>query len=97
LNAGFIIDAGLSEIIGLTGMAAVLNLVRMTPISFSEEQIKRGNGSSFYPLETALASIYGNQVSAGIALRAGRVSFKYFLSAFGSQLGFSDIDFRLLP
>jgi predicted hydrocarbon binding protein len=97
MNPDFIIDASLSEIIGRAGIAAVLELVRMTQISSSAEQIKIGDGVGFRPLETALESIYGNQVGAGIAFRAGRVSFKYFLSMFGDKLGFSDINFRLLP
>jgi len=92
-----IIDASLSEIISRAGIAAVLELVRMTQVSSADEQIKTGNGSGFRSIETALESIYGNQVSAGIAFRAGRVSFKYFLTVFGDKLGFSDINFRLLP
>jgi predicted hydrocarbon binding protein len=97
MNPDFIISASLLEIIGRTGITAVLNFVRMTQVVFSDEQIKAENGSGFRPMEAALESIYGNQVSAGIAFRAGRVSFKYFLSMFGEKLGFSDIKFRLLP
>jgi predicted hydrocarbon binding protein len=97
VNPDFIIDASFSEIIGRTGIAAVLELVRMTQVPSSGEQIKIGEGSSFHPLESALESIYGNHVGAGIAFRAGRVSFKYFLSVFGDKLGFSDFNFRLLP
>jgi predicted hydrocarbon binding protein len=97
MSPDFIIDASFSEIIGRAGIAAVLELVRLTQVPSTEAQIKIGNGMGFRPLESALESIYGNQVGAGIAFRAGRVSFKYFLSVFGNKLGFSDMNFRLLP
>jgi predicted hydrocarbon binding protein len=93
----FIIDASLSEIIGRAGIAAALELVRMTQVSSVEGKIKSEKGSDLLPLETALETLYGSPVCAGIAHRAGQVSFKYFLTVFGKKLGFSDIDFRLLP
>lgn len=97
MNPGFIIDASLSEIIGRAGIAKVLELVRMSQVSPSKKQIQIGNGIDLRPLESALDSIYGNQVGAGIAFRVGTVSFKYFLSVYGEKLGFFDINFRLLP
>jgi predicted hydrocarbon binding protein len=48
-------------------------------------------------LHEALEEIYGNQAGRGIALRAGRVCFKYGLKDFGDSIGISEPDFRLLP
>lgn len=48
-------------------------------------------------LQAGLESAYGTRVGRGLALRIGRVCFKYSLGEFGSELGFSDLSFRLLP
>ena len=96
-NPELIIDASLSEIIGTAGIAAVLELVRLTQVAAPKKSAQIGNIFAIRPLESALESIYGSQAGAGIAFRAGKVSFKYFLSMFGDKLGFSDINFRLLP
>ena len=48
-------------------------------------------------LQAGLESAYGTQVGRGLAVRIGRVCFKHSLGEFGSELGFSDLSFRLLP
>ena len=48
-------------------------------------------------LHQSLEEIYGTKAGRGIALRAGRVCFKYGLKDFGDSIGISDPDFRLLP
>jgi predicted hydrocarbon binding protein len=48
-------------------------------------------------VQDALEQLYGLRGSQGLALRSGRACFKYGLREFGDQLGFSEIDFRLLP
>lgn len=48
-------------------------------------------------LQVALEQLYGPRAGRGIALRAGRVCFKYGLKEFGPMMGFTDLAFRLLP
>jgi predicted hydrocarbon binding protein len=48
-------------------------------------------------LHQSLEEIYGIHAGRGIALRAGRVCFKYGLKDFGETVGISESDFRLLP
>jgi predicted hydrocarbon binding protein len=48
-------------------------------------------------VHAALEKAYGLRGGQGMALRSGRACFKYGLREFGTQLGFTDIDFRLLP
>ena len=48
-------------------------------------------------LHAALEKVYGLRGSQGLALRSGRACFKYGLREFGTQLGFTDTAFRLLP
>jgi bacteriochlorophyll 4-vinyl reductase len=93
----FIIDISLTEIIGKAGLAAALELAWVCQFPLSESRFQTGSDTDFHPMTRALETLYGSQVGAGIAYRAGRVSFKYFLAVFGAKLGFSDLDFRLLP
>ena len=48
-------------------------------------------------LHEALEERYGVHAGRGIALRAGRVCFKYGLKDFGETVGISGSGFRLLP
>jgi hypothetical protein len=41
--------------------------------------------------------MFGPRAGRGLALRAGRVFFKYGLKEYGPSIGFADLDFRLLP
>lgn len=48
-------------------------------------------------LQAMLEQAYGLHGGQGLALRAGQVSFKYGLRAFGVELGLFEMPFRLLP
>jgi predicted hydrocarbon binding protein len=48
-------------------------------------------------LQQALEDVYGLQGARGITLRSGRAAFCYLLKALGEQIGFDDLEFRLLP
>jgi predicted hydrocarbon binding protein len=48
-------------------------------------------------LQEALENLYGPLGGRGVALRSGRVCFKYGLREFGPVLGVTDLAFRLLP
>jgi len=91
---------GVREIIGQAGMNAVFNLGLRTRL------LPEGNGPDFEQdltfheiagLQIALEGLYGPRGGRGIALRAGRASFPYFLRQFGERAGLTQMDFRLLP
>jgi len=48
-------------------------------------------------VQASLEKLYGLRGSQGLALRSGRACFKYGLREFGTQLGFTETAFRLLP
>jgi predicted hydrocarbon binding protein len=48
-------------------------------------------------LQASLEKLYGLRGSQGLALRSGRACFKYGLREFGTQLGYTETAFRLLP
>jgi predicted hydrocarbon binding protein len=91
-----IILSGLQEIIGKTDL---LSIFRLTPL---DEKLLTQSGNSLTvdntrQLGQALSHKYGRMGGDGIAFRAGRSSFKYFLKEFYSDLGFDALEFRLLP
>jgi len=48
-------------------------------------------------MQEKLEQMYGPRGGRGLALRAGRVCFKYGLREFGSEMGLTENAFRLLP
>lgn len=76
---------GLTEILGETRFE---NLIASLPIEQAPFGLKN--------LGDALVAAYGGQSAAGILVRAGRVAFSRILTQFSAELGFEDLDFRLL-
>lgn len=76
---------GLTEILGETRFE---NLIASLPV----EQAPFGLEN----LEDALVAAYGRQSATGILVRAGRAAFSRILTQFSAELGFEDLDFRLL-
>ncbi len=97
---GRIVLLALEEIIGRSGVNAVLNLASLTgyinnypphnqDLHIPSEHISR--------IQSVLEEAYGPRGGRGIALRTGRACFSYGLREFGPQLGLTDLAFRLLP
>ena len=97
---GRIILLGLEEILGHSGVNAVLNLAHLPAyindypaynqdMRFPFEHISR--------LQTGLESEYGPRAGRGLAVRVGRACLKYGLREFGPELGLTDLAFRMLP
>lgn len=91
-----IILSGLQEIIGKTDL---LSIFRLTTLN---EKLLTQSGNSLTVDETgqlglALNRKYGQKGGNGIACRAGRSSFNYFLKEYYTDLGFDALEFRLLP
>jgi predicted hydrocarbon binding protein len=95
-----VVQEGVKEIIGQAGVNAVLNLGLRARLLPQEGELNFEHDLTFEEvasLQIALESLYGPRGGRGIALRAGRASFAYFLRQFGERAGLTQMDFRLLP
>lgn len=97
---GRIMLLAMEEILGQSGLNAVLHLSELTDyinhypphnqdLRFPFEHVSR--------LQIGLENAYGPRAGRGLALRVGRACFKYGLREFGPELGLTDLAFRLLP
>lgn len=97
---GRIIILATEEILGRNGLNAVLNTAHLSHLinnyppnnfdmQFAFEDLSR--------IQATLEQLYGPRGGQGLALRTGRVCFKYGLREFGSLMGLTDLAFRLLP
>ena len=97
---GRIILQAMEEVLGRNGAQAVLQLASLNslldnyPPSSLELTFPFQTVSS---LQSTLEQAYGPRGGRGVALRVGRACFKYGLKEFGSQLGLTEMAFRLLP
>ena len=92
-----IIDASLTEILGKAGLAAALEFARLSQSELVSKKSHLSIKIEYPLLSNALETLYGQQTGTGIAHRIGQVAFRYFLFSYGKELGFSELDFRLLP
>jgi predicted hydrocarbon binding protein len=88
------------EVLGHEGITAIENLAGLhhliqhsPPDNFDPQFCADDMGRIHEMMEKK----YGPHAGRGIALRAGQVCFKYGLKEFGSTIGVSELDFRLLP
>jgi len=97
---GRILLLSMEEVMGRNGLNAVLNLANLRHLAgnyppnnfdldFSFSEISRLLG--------ALDEMYGTRSGRGLALRAGRASFRFGIQDFGSMLGIADLAFRMMP
>jgi len=97
---GRIVLLSLEEIIGPNAVKAILihaglpRYVRKYPSNNFKKQFKFEELSQIL---VALEQIFGPRGGRGVAIRSGRVCFKYGLREFGPMLGFTDLAFRLSP
>jgi predicted hydrocarbon binding protein len=91
---------GVQEIIGKAGVNAIFNLAHLSHLLPTNGIKKFDHNFSFEDLsaiQQALEELYGPRGGRGVALRSGRVFFKYFLRAMGDSMSMTTLDFRLLP
>lgn len=97
---GRIILLSLEEIVGPNAVRAILGQAGLThyvgkyPSNNLKKQFKFDDLSQIL---VALEQLFGPRGGRGVALRSGRVCFKYGLREFGPMLGFTDLAFRLSP
>ena len=95
---GQILLDGLEEIIGLSGVNAVLDQARLYRLIVSSKKEVLDIGlADFVEIQSALEALYGIRGGQGTALRAGRVSFHFILREHGDEMGLNDRTFRFHP
>jgi hypothetical protein len=97
---GRIMLASLEEVIGRNGINAVLNLAGRPELigNYPPADLERGfSFETVSALQSMLEQAYGPRGGRGLALRAGRVCFKYGMREFGPMMGLTETAFRLLP
>ncbi len=100
LKMGRIVLQALEEVIGQNGVNAILNqaglshLIENYPPNSLDRQFRFTDLSA---IQLALEQIYGSRGGRGVALRSGRVCFKYGLREFFPEPGPHHNEFRLAP
>src|SRR5512132_1358452 len=97
---GRIILMSMEEVMGRNGVNAVLNLASLSSLI---ENYPPDNTKLDFPFSTVsnltevLEQAYGPHGGRGLALRIGRACFNYGIRQYGTQLGITEMAFRLLP
>ena len=88
------------EVLGKAGLNAILNLAGL---NYLKDNYPPGNWarefdfSEYTSILVAMEEIYGTRGGRGLALRAGRATFKDTLENYGPLAGVTDIAFKVLP
>ncbi|MBI5824989.1 MAG: 4-vinyl reductase [Chloroflexi bacterium] len=97
---GRIIFQGMEEVIGRSGVDSILHLASLDALILERPPARVDKTFPFETvsiLQRTLEQAFGPRGGRGLALRAGRASFKYGLKEYGSMLGLTEMAFRLLP
>jgi predicted hydrocarbon binding protein len=97
---GRIIYQAMEEILGYAGVDSILQ--HASPPEFTDRD-PANTQDPIFPFErvrvfqSALEGRYGKKAGHGLSQRVGRACVKYGLREFGSEMGLTDLSFRLLP
>ena len=97
---GRIILLSMEEVMGRNGVNAILKLASLSPLM---EAYPSDDTELAFPFNTlssitdTLEHAYGPHGGRGLALRVGRACFNYGVRQYGTQLGLTEMAFRLLP
>jgi predicted hydrocarbon binding protein len=97
---GRIILLSMEEVMGRNGVNALLKIASLPELL---ENYPADNTESAFPFKTlgqiteTLEQVYGPHGGRGLALRIGRACFTYGVRQYGTQLGLTEMAFRLLP
>lgn len=97
---GRVILESMEEVVGRNGLNAVFNLAGRSDLIGNYPPLDSKLDFSFATVSgllTQLENAYGPRGGRGLAIRIGRVVFKYGMREFGSQMGLTETAFRLLP
>jgi len=90
----------MKEVIGQTGVQAILNLAQREQVLSARFKLDDPRGMLFKDLaalQLILEATYGPRGGRGVALRAGRAAFGHLLRQTAEQIVLTDMDYRLLP
>jgi len=97
---GRIILLSMEEVMGRNGVNALLKLASLPTLI---ENYPSDNSEPAFPFSTVsnltemLEQAYGPHGGRGLALRIGRACFNYGVRQYSTQLGLTEMAFRLLP
>ncbi|HZM24656.1 MAG TPA: V4R domain-containing protein [Anaerolineales bacterium] len=97
---GRIILLSMEEVMGRNGVNALLKLASLSTLI---ENYPSDNTEPAFPFSTVsnltemLEQAYGPHGGRGLALRIGRACFNYGVRQYSTQLGLTEMAFRLLP
>jgi len=97
---GRIILLSMEEVMGRNGVNAILKLASLSSLMESYPSDNAEKAFSFHTLSSItdmLEQAYGPHGGRGLALRVGRACFNYGVRQYGTQLGLTEMAFRLLP
>jgi hypothetical protein len=97
---GLIVLQAFEEVLGHTGLLAVLNSAGLRHLinNFPPNNLELGFPfAELGQFQAALEGWYGPRSGHGLAVRAGRACFRYGLREFGPLVEVTDLSFRLLP
>lgn len=97
---GRIVLTAMEDIMGRHGVNAILNLSQLKHLVNNYPQNNLDLGFSFNEFGAILSTLdemYGVRGGRGLAMRAGRETFKYALKEFMPVLGIADLAFRPFP
>ena len=97
---GRIILLSMEEIMGMNGVHAVLKIASLSSLIDNYPPDDREREFSFSTLSSLteiLEQVYGPHGGRGLAMRIGRACFNNGVRQYGTQMGLTEMAFRLLP
>lgn len=97
---GRIILLSMDEVMGNMGVNAVLRLASLSSLidNYPPDNTERDfSFSTVSGLTEMMEQVYGPHGGRGLSLRVGRACFNYGVRQYGTQMGLTEMAFRLLP
>jgi len=96
---GRIILSGMEEIFGSNEISSVFTqapLAKFDEPGMSRQMELDLSFERLPQLQSSLEKTYGLTAGRGLAIRSGRACFKHLLREFGTEMGLTDLEYRLL-
>lgn len=99
-NFGRIALLSYEDVLGKSGLNALLHLAGLDHLigNYPPANLEREfDFADYTAVLVALEEIYGSRGGRGLALRAGRATFKDIIDNYGAMAGVTDLAFKILP